>query len=211
MNETISQINEIRNLMERSTRFLSLSGLSGVAAGVTALIGAAVAYFYLDFGVRYFDSTTYFTDDLYLKIPQAIYFLALDGILVLIVAVGLASIFTIRKTKKSGNKIWSPVGKKLIVQLLIPLASGGFFCLLLFYHRVFFLIAPATLIFYGLALLNASKYTLREIQWLGISEIVLGLLSALMIGYGLVFWSIGFGLLHIIYGIAMYLKYDVNK
>ena len=35
----------IREIMERSSKFLSLSGLSGIFAGVCALIGAAIAWF----------------------------------------------------------------------------------------------------------------------------------------------------------------------
>jgi len=68
-------------------------------------------------------------------------------------------------------------------------------------------VAPLTLIFYGLALVNASKYTLSEIRSFGIAEIVLGLIAMAFIGYGLLFWAIGFGLLHIIYGIIMHVRY----
>ncbi len=97
----------------------------------------------------------------------------------------------------------------MIINLLIPLVAGGIFCLILIYHKLLFLIASATLIFYGLALINGSKYTLHEIRYLGISEIFLGLLASVFTGYGLVFWTIGFGVLHIIYGILMYLKHEI--
>lgn len=96
----------------------------------------------------------------------------------------------------------------MLINLFIPLTAGGIFCLILLYHQIIYLIAPATLLFYGLALLNASKYTIYEIRYLGISEIVLGLVSAILIGYGLLFWAIGFGILHIIYGVVMYLRYE---
>jgi hypothetical protein len=64
------------------------------------------------------------------------------------------------------------------------------------------------LIFYGLALLNASKYTLKEIRYLGMSEICLGLIASAWVQFGIVFWGIGFGMLHIIYGTFMYFKYE---
>ena len=211
MNDTLKQINDIKNLMERSSRFLSLSGLSGVAAGLSALIGAAVAFFYLNYDIRYFNIEQYFADKLYSGDTNSLIFLLLDGFLVLFVALSSAAFFTIRKTKKSGEKLWNSASKRLLIQLFIPLITGGIFCLLLIFHGIIFIVAPATLIFYGLALLNAGKYTLNEIQWLGIMEIILGLFSTLFIGYGLVFWSIGFGVLHIIYGITMYIRYDRNS
>ena len=96
----------------------------------------------------------------------------------------------------------------MLVNLFIPLISGGIFCLILLYHNIFFLVAPCTLLFYGVALLNASKYTLPDIRYLGISEIALGLIGSIFVGYGLIIWSIGFGVLHLIYGTVMYLKYE---
>jgi uncharacterized membrane protein HdeD (DUF308 family) len=70
-------------------------------------------------------------------------------------------------------------------------------------------LAPsATLVFYGLALINASKYTVRDVFYLGICEIVLGVLSMFLTGFTLLFWALGFGILHILYGTIMYFKYD---
>jgi predicted lysophospholipase L1 biosynthesis ABC-type transport system permease subunit len=45
MNQHLEDIAEIRAMMERSTRFLSLSGLSGVFAGTFGLIASGLAYF----------------------------------------------------------------------------------------------------------------------------------------------------------------------
>lgn len=208
MNQTAQQINEIKNLMERSSRFLSLSGLSGIAAGTSALIGAAIAFFNLNYTTRYLSRDLYFIEGYSSKMRESIQFLVIVALAVLSVALLSAAFFTIRKTRHSNEKIWSQTTRRLLVQLFIPLAAGGIFCALLIYHHMIFLIAPCTLLFYGMALLNASKYTLREIQWLGISEIILGLLATFWLGYGLIFWAMGFGVLHIIYGIAMYIKYD---
>jgi hypothetical protein len=96
----------------------------------------------------------------------------------------------------------------MIINLSIPLVAGGLYCLILLNYGWFGMIAPTTLIFYGLALLNASKYTLEEIRWLGISEIVLGLIGCFFIGYGITLWVLGFGILHIIYGLVMYVRYE---
>ena len=113
-----------------------------------------------------------------------------------------------RKAKRKGLPVWDSTAKRLLLNLLIPLATGGLFCLVLLYHRQVGMIAPATLIFYGLALLNASKYTLNDIRYLGILEIIIGLIASVYIGYGLLFWAVGFGVLHIVYGIVMYSKYE---
>jgi len=91
---------------------------------------------------------------------------------------------------------------------LIPLVAGGLFVGGLLYHNEWRLVAPACLVFYGLALVNASKYTLTDIRYLGLLEIVLGLVNLYYADYGLYYWAIGFGLLHIIYGLIMWWKYD---
>ncbi|MFO7655850.1 MAG: hypothetical protein R6W78_02180 [Bacteroidales bacterium] len=213
--EQLESLHEIRSLMEKSSRFLSLSGLSGVSAGVIALIGAAVAFFYLEFDQRYFDINRYFYNGLHLKLQQQIGFLVLDAIIVLVLALTVGVYFTTRKAKKKNLQVWNSAAKRMLINLFIPLIAGGLFCLILLYHHIYFLIAPCTLIFYGLALLNASKYTLPDIRYLGICEIALGIAGSFFIGYGLIIWAIGFGALHIVYGTAMYLKYErevvVNK
>lgn len=207
-NKQLNDLQEIRNLMEKSSRFLSLSGLSGVSAGIIALIGAGVAFFYFDFHTRYFNLNNYFITRSYFKWQSGIKFLLLDGFAVLVLALASGIYFTVRRARKKGYKIWDSTTKRLIVNLSIPLFAGGVFCLILLSYGIIFLVAPATLIFYGLALLNASKYTLPDIRYLGISEIMLGLTGSFFIGYGLLVWAIGFGILHIAYGSFMYWKYD---
>jgi len=196
--------------MERSSRFISLSGLSGVAAGIFALIGAAAVYVYFDIS-PFDDNLVYYADVVAAKERWGIDYLTfffLDAALVFIFAVAGGIFFTTRKAKQKGQKIWDKLTQKLLLNLLIPLAAGGIFCLALMKHGEFGLVAPATLVFYGLALVNGGKYTLSDIHYLGLSEIVLGLIALFYIGYGLEFWAIGFGILHIIYGTVMYFKYE---
>jgi hypothetical protein len=209
--EPVHQLNEIRNLMERSSRFISLSGLSGISAGIIALIGAGIAFFYLDFDQRYFDINRYFTEMSYLKLSHSWIFIALDALAILILALFSGIYFTTRKARKKGLKVWDSTARRMAINLLIPLTTGGIFCLILLFHHLVFLVAPATLIFYGLALLNAGKYTYQEIRVLGISEIILGLMASWLVGYGLLFWTVGFGVLHIFYGMMMYFRYDAMK
>lgn len=191
-------LTEIKQLMERSSRFISLSGLSGVMAGVYAIAGALAAYYYVygrsagREGYQENDST----------------FLLADAALVLILAVGTGIFLTTRKARKDGNSLLDAAAKKLIINLCIPLFTGGVFCLALIYHNNWFFVVPSMLVFYGLALVHASKYTRDDVRSLGVSEIALGLISLFVVGYGLVFWTLGFGVLHIIYGTYMYYKYE---
>ena len=195
-------LSHIRSMMERSSRFISLSGLSGVGAGLAAIIGAVYVYFVFQReGIDYFDGDrNIFGEELVRE-------LVITGAAILVVAILSGYLFTANKSKKKGLKIWDATTKRLLVTFAVPLVTGGLFCLGLLYHHLFVLVAPATLIFYGLALVSAERYTLTDIKYLGYCQIVLGLLSFLFLGWGLVAWTIGFGVLHIVYGLIMHKKY----
>jgi ABC-type sugar transport system permease subunit len=199
MKQHLDDLSEIRSLMERSSKFISLSGLSGIFAGSFALIGAYLAYIKL--GEAFQNSSEQF---LTISSPT-VKFLAIDGALVLILSLLFAIYFTARQTKKKGLKIWDKTSKRLLLSMMIPLITGGLFCIILFQHAPQ-LIDSATLIFYGLALLNASKYTFDNVKYLGFAEILLGLICGMVNDWhlGLLFWAVGFGLCHIFYGIIMY-------
>lgn len=195
-------LSHIRSMMERSSRFISLSGLSGVVAGLAAIIGAVYVYFVFQReGIDYFDGERNIFG------PSLVKELVIIGIVILGVALLSGYIFTANKSKKKGLKIWDATTKRLLVTFAVPLVTGGFFCLALLYHHLFVFIAPATLLFYGLALVSAERYTLTDIKYLGYCQIVLGLISLFFLGWGLVFWTIGFGALHIVYGLIMHKKY----
>ena len=201
--EQLATLQEIRSIMDRSSRFISLSGLSGVSAGLFALLGAGAVKWYL-----YSRSIRY--SDLYnrqLEVETAL-FIAVVAAVVLTGAVGAAYYFTFQNAQKVNQPIWNNQGKRLLANLSLPLLVGAIFCLVLLYHGVLYLIAPTMLIFYGLALINSSKYTYRDICYLGLCEVVLGLISCFFVGWGLLSWAIGFGVLHIVYGFLMYQKYE---
>lgn len=195
-------LSHIRSMMERSSRFISLSGLSGVFAGLAALIGAGYVYFVFQReGIDYFDGDRNFFS------PTLVKELVLTGTVILLTALLSGYIFTANKSKKKGQKIWDAITKRLLFTFAVPLVTGGVFCLALLFHHLFVWIAPATLIFYGIALVSAERYTLTDIKYLGYCQIVLGLISLFFLGWGLVFWTIGFGVLHIVYGLIMHKKY----
>ncbi|MBK7936808.1 MAG: hypothetical protein IPJ82_06820 [Lewinellaceae bacterium] len=210
-NKHLEHLSEIRALMERSTRFLSLSGLSGVWAGLCALAGVAVVYIFLEM-------TPFSLEGKYLYYDKAIntnkwgmdYKSVFILIAIMVLAAALAGgwYFTARKARRRGEQIWDATSRRLLIALAIPLLTGGVFCLALLFRGYVSLLAPCTLIFYGLALVNGSKYTLRDVEYLGISQVALGLLGIFYPGYGLEIWALGFGVLHILYGLWMYNKYD---
>ncbi|WP_263601558.1 hypothetical protein [Chryseobacterium sp. PET-29] len=195
-------LSHIRTMMERSSRFISLSGLSGVVAGLAAIAGAVYVYFVFQReGIDYFDGERNVFS------PSLVKELVTIGIAILVVAILSGYIFTANKSKRKGLKIWDATTRRLLVTFAIPLVTGGFFCLALLYHHLFVLIAPATLLFYGLALVSAERYTLTDIKYLGYCQIILGLISLFFLGWGLLFWTVGFGALHIVYGLIMHKKY----
>lgn len=206
--EQLDTLTEIRSLMERSSRFISLSGISGISAGVAAILGGIAAgiyqgaFFWEQRQVsRIYDSSGSFQDSDFL-------FYLVDALIVFLLALSSSIYFTARKAKAKNLPVWDSMAKRLVFSLFVPLATGGLFSLVLFYYGINYLIAPAMLIFYGLALINASKYTIGEIHYLGFIQIILGFICAFITGYGLLFWMLGFGVMHIAYGIYMYFKHE---
>lgn len=208
-NQHLETLSEIRALMERSSRFISLSGLSGIFAGFFALLGAAAVYWYLDM-TPFEHKLVYYEEALTARKWGMNYleFFFLDASVVLVLALASGIFFTSRRANRGGLPMWDAVTRRLLLNLAIPLLTGGVFILALLRYGLFGLVAPTTLVFYGLALLNGSKYTLNDVRYLGLSEIILGLVALFIPGYGLEFWAIGFGLLHILYGALMYYKYE---
>ena len=211
MNETSQQtdslqdIKDIRRIMDRSSRFISLSGLSGIAAGVCALAGAVVANTILNNYYGSYNSQGFFSGDDFSRLK-----IRLAGLAVIVFAMAFASSFylTWKKARKQGLPVWDYTSKRLVWNMIVPLVTGAAFIAGMLRYDIWIFVAPACLLFYGLALVNASKYTLSDIRYLGYCEIVLGLVNMFFIGYGLWFWAIGFGVLHIIYGIIMWSKYE---
>jgi hypothetical protein len=197
----------IRAIMERSSKFLSLSGISGILAGAVALLGAAVAWFVIlgSQGVQY--SAIIRGMDGSSGSPIAFY-LALDALLVLVLSVSGAVYFSFRKARSARQELWVRSTRQLLVHLIIPLFTGGIFILILLFRGNPELIVPAMLIFYGLALVNAGKFTFGEIQSLGVIQIGLGLLAGFFVNHGLLLWATGFGLMHIMYGTLMYFRHE---
>lgn len=196
-----SDIESIRQLMERSVKFVSLSGLAGILAGVYALLGAGYAY-------QQIYSNALRSAEYDPGIILVVQNLLLTAIIVLVASLATGWWFSQRKAKKMGIAVWNATSRRLLFNLAIPLAVGGFFTLVLVYHGYFNMVGSAVLIFYGLALINASSSLFEEVRYLGYSELVVGIVAAIYPAYALFMWAFGFGVLHIVYGSLMYNKYD---
>lgn len=198
----IEDIREIREIMNRSSRFISLSGVSGIAVGIIALAAAWLAHLLV-----FKDGPYLMADKTGIEASALARLLGL-AIGTLAISAAAALYFTKRKSRKQKLKAWDHKSRRLLLNLLIPLLTGGIVCLIFLIRGYIGLLPALTLIFYGLALVNGSKYTLDEIRSLGLAQIVLGLAALQFSNQALLLWGIGFGLLHILYGWLIQRKYE---
>jgi len=207
-------LHHIKQMMERSSRFISLSGLSGIAAGSCALVGAYFAYDVIStssgnvlksLDVNIYETSRTGSVSIESFMGNRLFVIA---VITFILAFILSFLFTYLRSKKTNTPLWGSTSKRLFINVMIPMIAGGIYLLKLIENEAYGFIAPGCLIFYGLALVNASKYTLGEVRYLGYCQIALGLINLWFIGFGLYFWAIGFGVLHIIYGVYMWNKYE---
>lgn len=196
----IRDIAEIRSMMERSSRFLSLSGWAGTMAGIYALAGAYVVYKVFHFNP---DAIVYSLSSL-----NGLTNIIAVAVIIMVLAIGTAAFLSYQKSHKKNEKLWNTTTKRLLVNMAVPLLAGGFLVLILISKGLIGLIAPFTLLFYGLALHNASKFTYEEVKVLGLIQIVLGLIGCYFVEYGLLCWALGFGVVHIVYGIYMHYRFE---
>ncbi|MEI7964044.1 MAG: hypothetical protein WCH29_02675 [Chitinophagaceae bacterium] len=203
--QSINDLQHIKTMMERSSRFISLSGLSGIAAGICALVGAWFASEKINCWVKGDCDLSRLLGSAGGNLINDLFWIAT---LTFLAAFVLAFFFTYLRSKKNGTPIWGATTMRLFWNTIIPIAVGGAFLIRMMQLGEYQLVPPGCLLFYGLALVNASKYTLSEVRYLGYGMLVLGLFNLWYIGYGLQCWAMGFGILHIVYGIMMWWKYE---
>jgi hypothetical protein len=197
------ELAEIKSMMERSTRFLSLSGLSGVLAGLYALAAAGITWYWI-----YFPSSSWGAGAANLSFREVLNRLLLLGLATLIAAVSTAYLLSKKKGSNSSQIFWTPASKRFLQALFLPVALGGFFCFALLHEQAFVLIPAATLVFYGIGLVQSAQFTLGEIKNLGYTQLALGLIAAFFPDFGLLCWALGFGAFHVIYGALMYFRHE---
>ncbi|HBH07087.1 MAG TPA: hypothetical protein DDX92_10850 [Flavobacteriales bacterium] len=203
--EAHNELKEIRAIMERSTRFLSLSGWTGVLIGIYAIIGAIIAWRLL------YDFDPYFNRATVSVSRITLIYLFLDAAVVLLMSIVTGLVLTYFKAQSTGQRLWSPAAFRLFLDLAVPLIFGALFLGILLYHGFVGIVAPGMLLFYGLGLFAAGRNTHSDIRFLGILEMILAVIALLDYGHGLFYWTLGFGVLHIVYGVWMYFRYEVRK
>ena len=208
--ESLQTLQDIRQMMDRSSRFISLSGLSGIGAGLCALAGAWVAHDYVSGEKEHFIDpqlalTQLAANDYAVLLNSRLFWIAAATF---VSAILVAFIFTWMKSKRDAVPVWGTTARRLMLSVTIPLIAGGIFLFRLLQFDSIALVAPGCLIFYGLALVNASRFTLSEIRYLGYTQISIGIINLWFLGYGLYFWAAGFGILHIVYGFYMWKRYE---
>ncbi len=201
--EHLQNLLEIKEMMSKSTRFISLSGISGILAGVYALVGAYFAYDILQVGAYedYRHQVKYIT-------ANEIFALLLMVSLVALISIATAIFLSYKKAKKNKEKLWNSTSKRLVINLIIPLLAGGLFLIISLLKNDLTEVSSLMLLFYGLSLVNASKYTIGHIKVLGYINIFLGLLCHYYTQHSFWFWVFGFGIMHIIYGSIMHFILD---
>lgn len=203
MKKPEQELAEIKLMMERSTRFLSLSGLAGILAGIYAFTGAGIAWYWV-----YFPESEYGIESEPMALDELRINLMAVALIVLVLAVGTAYLLSQNKSQRKALKFWTPASKRFFTALFLPVLVGGLFSMALIHESSYQLLAAVTLIFYGLGLINASHFTLGEVRNLGIGQLILGIMAAFFPDFGLICWALGFGVLHVIYGSMMYYRYD---
>ena len=117
MNKPQEDLREIRQMMERSSRFLSLSGSSGIGIGFLAMVfvGWQVSKGNMSFlDQQNFDVTTPAWEEFILGS------LTLFGVC-LVLSMG----FTLRRTKKKGLKVWTSSTRNILGAIGLPMMVGA--------------------------------------------------------------------------------------
>ena len=194
--KALESVNEIKELMEKSSKFISVSGLAAILAGIYALAGAYIA-------------TQVITPETHLIVTLE--FMAIIALSVLATAAVTAGILSYCKSQKTGQSFFSRLTYRALWNFSLPMLAGGIVCISILMHEYYDILASVMLLFYGLALVNTSKFTYSSVAWLGYAFICLGVVDCFWEGHSLLFWTIGFGGFHILYGILFYLHYERKK
>lgn len=193
----LEDLAEIRMMMQRSSKFLSLSGWAGIMAGIYALVGAYMAYMLFNFR----------PSDILYEAPDTGKLILL-GSIILIVSIGTAMLLSRQRAQKKGESAWNSTSRRMLIAMAVPLLTGGLILLVLLSYELAAFLIPVSLVFYGMALFNAGHFTFREVQMLGICQSALGILALIFIPYSVLIWAVGFGLMNMVYGIYIHLKYE---
>jgi len=196
-NQYSDDLAHIRSMMERSSRFLSLSGWAGIIPGLLALAGLATAGWFIDLAILTGDYTTGIN-----KHSPLVMQLGTIAVVVLALSIFTSWFMCMRKARLDKQSTWTPAIRNMLLHFAIPLLAGAVIVGWIYQKEQWELLSPVLLSFYGLALVLVSQFTLRSVFWMGIFEIALSIPAGIT-GWDLPVLAIGFGFTHIVYGIMM--------
>ena len=192
--EVISTLNDIKDMMERSSKFKAISGLSIIIVGILASLVSAYIYFFLG--------------DYSINTPAKWRLTAWIAIAFLVVAFSTVFVMAYLKARRNHLRFnFDTTLRRLLLNFFIPLGAGGLLCIALLMQQHYGLVSSITLVFYGLALINCSHFSYPALRYLGYAELALGLVDCFLVNYALLTWFIGFGVFHIVFGIIFIVKY----
>jgi len=186
--------------MERHSSFFSLSGFTGILIGIVGCI----AIFLVDtmthgYGINF---------DGFSQLP--ILFLEI-GIMVIGILTIVLSLFILwkrgrNKAKKNKQGLWNAFAKKQRINLLLLLLVFLVILILIGSKGYYRLITPLLLSFYGLLLLNLSRFQSKSLLFLGLATLILGIVSYVSYTDKIFLLALGVGIFPIIYGLLTFNK-----
>lgn len=200
----LADLQAIRSMMQRSSKFVSLSGWSGVMAGIYGLLAAYLTQQHLGFDPVALEAAEVKGLEAY----AALRGMMLLAALLLLLSLGTAAWMARKKAQKLGETVWNAASRRLLTDLAVPLFTGGFLLLGLAWGGYHSLLLPASLLFYGITLYQAGPITYAALRILGLLNIALGFFALLLPENAIWFWAAGFGLLHIVYGLFIHFRYE---
>lgn len=196
--EALNTLNDIKDMMERSSKFKAISGLSIIIVGILASLVSAYIYFFLG--------------DYSINTPTKWRTTAIIAIGLLVVAFATVFLMAYLKAKRHNLRFtFDTTMRRFLLHFFIPMVAGGLLCIALLLQQHYGLVSSITLIFYGLALINSSHFSYPALRYLGYAELALGLVDCFMVNYALLTWFLGFGVLHIVFGIIFMIHYERSK
>lgn len=197
-------LEEIKEMMSQSSKFISLSGLSGIVIGLLTIL--SVYIFSTQYQINPLDgeaqALSSLTENELLRLYNA-------SVVLLIFSLIITFLMSKHKAKKEGKDIWGPASRQLISSMALPFSFGFLFCSILFFKAPD-MVLPLSLLVYGFSLFSGSRNTLNSIKTFGIIQMSLSVICLLFSGYSILIWTLGFGLSHAIYGAFMHINQSKN-
>jgi hypothetical protein len=175
----------IRETMERSASFTAIPGYGGILMGVTAIGAAIIAHY-----------------------QPSLRGWLVTWLVEAFLAFGIGILAMWQKAKNSGDSLNSAPARKFAFGFAPPLIAGIILTGLLYFKGLFTYLPAVWLTLYGTAVVTGGAYSVRIVPIVGWIFMSLGLVSVFLpTGYGNLLMGLGFGLLHLVFGLIVARRY----